>query len=395
MGSESRYQAFLAAASSEGLRRSLTDMAPRDARTVRVKGRDYVNLASNDYLALRFRPELIERTCEWATLYGAGAGASRLVTGNLDLFARIEEKVAKLKRKPAALVMASGFQANASVLAALLDRTALGAEPLVFADRLNHASMHFGCKAAGVRELRYRHGDAAHLAELLSRYQEDSRPKFILTESVFSMDGDVAPLAEIGRLARAHDATLIVDDAHATGIQGERGRGLSDEAEIAIGTFSKALGSFGAYVACSETVRDYLINRCAGLIYATALSPPVLGAIDAALDLLPALDAERARAARLAASFRERARAVGYDTGASSTQIVPLITGNAEAALALSEMLREAGFWATAIKPPTVPTGTARVRLAFTAAHNEADVERLADLLKEKAGQRAEKVYPL
>ena len=395
MGSESRYQAFLAAASSEGLRRSLTDMAPRDARTVRVKGRDYVNLASNDYLALRFRPELIERTCEWATLYGAGAGASRLVTGNLDLFARIEEKVAKLKRKPAALVMPSGFQANASVLAALLDRTALGAEPLVFADRLNHASMHFGCKAAGVRELRYRHGDAAHLAELLSRYQEDSRPKFILTESVFSMDGDVAPLAEIGRLARAHDATLIVDDAHATGIQGERGRGLSDEAEIAIGTFSKALGSFGAYVACSETVRDYLINRCAGLIYATALSPPVLGAIDAALDLLPALDAERARAARLAASFRERARAVGYDTGASSTQIVPLITGNAEAALALSEMLREAGFWATAIKPPTVPTGTARVRLAFTAAHNEADVERLADLLKEKAGQRAEKVYPL
>ena len=395
MGSESRYQAFLAAASSEGLRRSLTDVAPRDARTVRVKGRDYVNLASNDYLALRFRPELIERTCEWATLYGAGAGASRLVTGNLDLFARIEEKVAKLKRKPAALVMASGFQANASVLAALLDRTALGAEPLVFADRLNHASMHFGCKAAGVRELRYRHGDAAHLAELLSRYQEDSRPKFILTESVFSMDGDVAPLAEIGRLARAHDATLIVDDAHATGIQGERGRGLSDEAEIAIGTFSKALGGFGAYVACSETVRDYLINRCAGLIYATALSPPVLGAIDAALDLLPALDAERARAARLAASFRERARAVGYDTGASSTQIVPLITGNAEAALALSEMLREAGFWATAIKPPTVPTGTARVRLAFTAAHNEADVERLADLLKEKAGQRAEKVYPL
>ncbi|MET0688889.1 MAG: 8-amino-7-oxononanoate synthase [Methyloceanibacter sp.] len=395
MGSESRYQAFLAAASSEGLRRSLTDTTPRDARTVRVKGRDYVNLASNDYLALRFRPELIERTCEWATLYGAGAGASRLVTGNLDLFARIEEKVAKLKRKPAALVMASGFQANASVLAALLDRTALDAEPLVFTDRLNHASMHFGCKVAGVRELRYRHGDAAHLAELLSRYQEDSRPKFILTESVFSMDGDVAPLAEIGRLARAHDATLIVDDAHATGIQGERGRGLSDEAEIAIGTFSKALGSFGAYVACSETVRDYLINRCAGLIYATALSPPVLGAIDAALDLLPALDAERARAARLAASFRERARAVGYDTGASSTQIVPLITGNAEAALALSEMLREAGFWATAIRPPTVPTGTARVRLAFTAAHNEADVERLADLLKEKAGQRAEKVYPL
>jgi 8-amino-7-oxononanoate synthase len=291
--------------------------------------------------------------------------------------------------------MASGFQANASVLAALLDRTALGAEPLVFADRLNHASMHFGCKAAGVRELRYRHGDAAHLAELLTRHQGDSRPKFILTESVFSMDGDVAPLAEIAALARAHDATLIVDDAHATGILGEGGRGLSDEADISIGTFSKALGSFGAYVACSETVRDYLINRCAGLIYATALPPPLLGAIDAALDLLPKLDAQRAHVARLAAGFREYARGAGYDTGNSTTQIVPLIVGTPDAALALSEMLRGAGFWATAIRPPTVPQGTARVRLAFTAAHEEEDAARLADLLKEKAGQQPEKVYPL
>ena len=395
MASESRYQAFLDAAANDGLRRRLTEMEGRDARTIRVKGRDYVNLASNDYLALRFRPELIERAREWAARYGVGAGASRLVTGNLDLFGRIEEKVAKLKRKPAALVMASGFQANASVLAALLDRTALGAEPLVFADRLNHASMHFGCKAAGVRELRYRHGDAAHLAELLTRHQGDSRPKFILTESVFSMDGDVAPLAEIAALARAHDATLIVDDAHATGILGEGGRGLSDEADISIGTFSKALGSFGAYVACSETVRDYLINRCAGLIYATALPPPLLGAIDAALDLLPKLNAQRAHVARLAAGFREYARGAGYDTGNSGTQIVPLIVGTPDAALALSEMLRGAGFWATAIRPPTVPQGTARVRLAFTAAHEEEDAARLADLLKEKAGQQPEKVYPL
>jgi 8-amino-7-oxononanoate synthase len=395
VGSESRYQAFLDAASGEGLRRSLTEATPRDARTISVKGRDYVNLASNDYLALRFRPELIERAREWAARYGVGAGASRLVTGNLDVFAGVEEKVAKLKRKPAALVMASGFQANASVLAALLDRAALGAEPLVFADRLNHASLHFGCKAAGVRELRYRHCDAAHLAELLTRYQGDSRPKFILTESVFSMDGDVAPLAEIALLARAHDANLIVDDAHATGILGEGGRGLSDEADIAIGTFSKALGSFGAYVACSETVRDYLINRCAGLIYATALPPPVLGAIDAALDLVPGLDSERAQVARLAESFRERARSAGYDTGASTTQIVPLIAGTADLTLALSETLRDAGFWATAIRPPTVPAGTARVRLAFTAAHDDEDAARLADLLKEKAGQRPEKVYPV
>ena len=213
--SESRYQGFLEGLGRERLQRSLVDVEPVDARMIRVAGRDYVNLASNDYLGLRFRPALVERAAEGVRRYGAGSGASRLVTGNLELFAAIEGKVAKLKGKPAALVLASGFQANAAVLAALFDRAVLGAEPLVVADRLNHASMHFGCKAAGVREIRYRHGDAAHLAELLSQYQGDNRPRFILTESVFSMDGDVAPLDDIVRLARAHDACLIVDDAHA------------------------------------------------------------------------------------------------------------------------------------------------------------------------------------
>jgi 8-amino-7-oxononanoate synthase len=208
------------------------------------------------------------------------------------------------------------------------------------------------------------------------------------------MDGDVAPLAEIARLASAHEATLIVDDAHATGILGEGARGLSDEADIVIGTFSKGLGSFGAYVAGSELISDYLVNRCSGLIYSTALPPPVLGAIDAALDLLPGMDEERAHVARLASRFRAGVRDLGYDTGASSTQIVPLIAGSAEAALALSARLKEAGFWATAIRPPTVPQGTARVRLAFTCAHDETDVDALLDALSEKAA-RPVKVHPL
>ncbi|MGH6735744.1 MAG: aminotransferase class I/II-fold pyridoxal phosphate-dependent enzyme [Methyloceanibacter sp.] len=385
VGSESRYQAFLDALGQDRLRRELVTVTARDSRTLEAGGRTYVNLASNDYLALRFHDALIARAAEWARDYGAGSGASRLVTGNLDLFAGIETKVAALKRKPAALVMASGFQANAAVLQALFNRTVLGAEPLVFADRLNHASMHFGCKAAGIRQLRYRHGDVAHLAELLTQYQADSRPKFILTESVFSMDGDIAPLPEIARLARGHDATLIVDDAHATGILGKGGSGLSEGAEIVIGTFSKALGSFGAYVACSQTVRDYLVNRCSGLIYSTALPPPVLGAIDAALDLVPGMDAARRHVASIAARFRAGARALGHDTGASTTQIVPVIAGSAEAALRLSARLRKASFWATPIRPPTVPQGTARVRLAFTAAHTDADIGRLLDALGEPA----------
>lgn len=395
MASESRYRAFLDTLADEGLRRELVGVEVRDARTIRVKGRSYLNLASNDYLALRFRPELIARASEWGERYGVGSGASRLVTGNLDLFAGIEAKVAKLKEKPAALIMASGFQANASVLQALFDRTVLGEEPLVFADRLNHASMHFGCKAAGVRQLRYRHCDATHLAELLNQYQGDNRPIFILTESVFSMDGDMAPLAEIAKLARAHEAALIVDDAHATGILGEGGRGLSDEADIVIGTFSKALGGFGAYVACSSPLRDFLINRCSGFIYSTALPPPVLGAIDAALDLVPGLDAARRQVAQLAAKFRAGTQQLKMSTGTSSTQIVPLLAGSAESALALSGRLRDAGFWATAIRPPTVPQGTARVRLAFTAAHEEGDIDRLLDVLTDKSGVSPEKVDSL
>jgi 8-amino-7-oxononanoate synthase len=197
----------------------------------------------------------------------------------------------------------------------------------------------------------------------------------------------VAPLAEIGSLAREHDAMLTVDDAHATGILGEGGCGLSAEADVVIGTFSKALGGFGAYVACSETLRAYLVNRCSGLIYSTALPPPVLGAIDAALDLLPSLDRERARVAALAERLRLGAQALGLDTAASATQIVPLIAGDNHAALSLGKRLREAGFFATAIRPPTVPAGTARVRLAVTAAHTEADIDGLLTVLDDRAAQ--------
>jgi 8-amino-7-oxononanoate synthase len=386
--SESRYEAFLEKLSREQLRRHLTEMAAREARTIGVGGRTYVNLASNDYLGLRFHEALIERACAWAKEFGTGSGASRLVSGNLEIFEGIERKVAALKNKPAALIMASGFQAN--VLKVLFDTAVLGAEPLVFSDRLNHASMHFGCQAAGVRQVRYRHLDVAHLAELLDRHTSPDRPAFILTESVFSMDGDVAPIPEIAQLAREHGATLVVDDAHATGILGEGGRGLSDGADLVIGTFSKALGSFGAYVACSNTMRDYLVNRCGALIYSTALPPQVLGAIDAALDLLPALDAERKRVADLSAQVRSKVQELGYDTAGSSTQIVPVVAGTADAALRLGEDLQEAGFWATAIRPPTVPQGTSRVRCVFTAAHSPEDADGLLEALAASARRGVE-----
>lgn len=379
--SESRYRDWLDARAGDGLLRELKAVQDTAGGTITFGDETYVNLSHNDYLGLSHHPALIERAREWAKAYGAGTGASRLVTGNLELFDRIESKVANLKRKPAALVMASGFQTNAAVLQALLDRQVLGGEPLVFSDRLNHASMHFGCQAAGVRQHRYRHCDTAHLASLLEMQRSSRQPKFILTESVFSMDGDVAPMDEIVALAREHDAIVVCDDAHATGVLGERGCGLSGDADIVIGTFSKALGSYGAFVACSHGVCDYLINRCTGLIYSTALPPPVLGAVDAALDLTPELDAERAHVAAIAGRVREMAREVGLDTGASTTQIVPLIAGAADDAMTLSAQMQKAGFWATAIRPPTVPMGTARLRLAFSAAHTDAQIDRLAEVL--------------
>jgi len=379
--SESRYRDWLDARAGEGLLRELKDVNDTADGTITFGDETFVNLSHNDYLGLSYHPALVERAKEWAGRYGAGAGASRLVTGNLELFERIESKVANLKRKPAALVMGSGFQTNAGVLQALLDRQILGCDPLVFSDRLNHASMHFGCQAAGVRQHRYRHCDAGHLASLLEKQRSSRQPKFILTESVFSMDGDVAPMDEIVALARDHDAIVICDDAHATGVLGARGSGLSGEADIVIGTFSKALGSYGAFVACSHGVRDYLVNRCTGLIYSTALPPAVLGAIDAALDLVPDLDAERAHVAAVAERVRGIAHEAGLDTGASTTQIVPLIVGEADDAMSLSARMQKAGFWATAIRPPTVPKGTARLRLSFSAAHTDEQIDWLAEVL--------------
>ena len=386
---ESRYRSYLTDRAKAGLHRSMPAIGAEGPGVIRIDGAIYANFSSNDYLGLSRHPALIERAREWASLYGAGAGASRLVTGNLDLFERIESKTATLKNMPTALVMSSGFQANAAVVQALLNPRVLGAEPLVFADQLNHASTHFGCWAAGVQQLRYRHCDVGHLQSLLEQNGADERPKFILTESVFSMDGDVAPMHEIKLLARRHGAFLMCDDAHATGILGRNGCGLSTGADLVVGTYSKALGCFGAYVACSETLRDYLVNRCTGLIYSTALPPAALGAIDAALDLVPELQDERSRVARMAETFRTEAIGLGFDTGGSISQIVPLIVGEAAAAANLSAKFAKAGIWATAIRPPTVPRGTARLRLAFSAAHSATDLERLLSQLQPPVLARA------
>ncbi len=377
------WQRTLADLDAAGRRRRLRDVDALDGAVAVVDGRRLVDFSSNDYLGLSRHPELIARARDWTARWGAGAGASRLVRGNLAPFTGIEAKVAAAKGTEAALILASGFQANASVLPALLDSRALGAEPLVFSDKLNHASIHHGCAAAGVRQIRFRHNDLGHLEDLMTRHADARRPMFVLTETVFSMDGDRAEVAALADLCGRFGAFLYLDEAHATGVLGENGfglaAGLGGRAGLVMGTFSKALGGFGAYVACSAALREYLVNRCGGLIYATGLPPGVLGAIDAALELVPRLGAERARLQALAEGFRARMRAAGRDTGASSTQIVPVIIGGEAEAVAAARALEAEGFLGVAIRPPTVPAGTSRIRFAFSALHTQEQADALAE----------------
>jgi len=385
---ESVYKTFLQDCHDKNLRRHLLSIEPESAGKIKVDSKIYLNFASNDYLGLKHHPKLIEESAVWAQKYGAGSGASRLVTGNFPLFEEVEQKIAKLKGTEAALILASGYQANGTVLHALFDKTILKQNPVVVSDKLNHASMHFGCAAANVRQKRYRHLDASHADELLKAADKNA-PKFLLSETVFSMDGDSAPMSSLIACAKETKAMLIADDAHGFGVLGEGGKGLATGADLTIGTFSKALGSFGAYIAASQTMIDYLTQRCGGLIYSTGLPPATLGAINAGLDLLPDLEYERKRVANHAKRFREEIAKLGnergwstWSTGQSETQIVPLIIGGAKEALELSTYLKEQGLWVTAIRPPTVPEGTARLRFAFTASHDEKDIDQLIQVLK-------------
>lgn len=375
---DSHFSTALRDIEDRGQLRSLLPTQLVAGGRLRRNGQDFLDFSSNDYLGLAQHPLLVERSCEWTRAFGAGAGASRLVTGTSAAHLALEAKIAAFKGTEAALLFASGWQANAAVIPALL-RAAPGAA--MFTDRLIHASLHQGCAAAGVRQNRFAHNDLDDLARLLEARGRDAPARIIVTESVFSMDGDAADLPRLVALARAHDAFLFVDEAHATGVLGPRGAGLSATVpggvDLVMGTFSKALGGFGAYIAGSRLLCDYLVNACGGFIFSTAPPPAVLGAIDAALDLVPGMDAERDHLARIAERLRQGLRHLGLRTGPSTTQIVPAIIGDAAATVELSRKLTDRGIIAAAIRPPTVPLGTSRLRLALRATQSDADIDLL------------------
>lgn len=377
---EDRFDLALERIKARGEYRGLVATTIGAKARLRREGASLIDFSSNDYLGLSTHPLLADRAAEWTGRLGTGAGASRLVTGTRDAHLALEHRIAAFKGTEAALLFPSGWHCNAAVLAALLKAAP---DALLLTDRLFHASLHAG--AAGHRQVRFHHNDLAHLEQLLLTHADHAGPRLIVTESVFSMDGDRVDLPRLAAIAKRHGAFLYLDEAHATGVLGPEGRGLSAAVpggvDLVMGTFSKAFGSFGAYVAGSRLLMEYLVNTCGGFIFSTAPPPAMLGAIDAALDLVPGMAAERARLAMLAERLRSRLHDAKIDTGASSTQIVPAIVGDAEATLALSNALVSRGMLAAAIRPPTVPRGTSRLRIALHADHGADDIDRLADAI--------------
>jgi 8-amino-7-oxononanoate synthase len=331
-----------------------------------------VDFSSNDYLGLSWHPEIKARAIQYIKKYGVGSRASRLITGSLPCFSQVEIKLAEFKRTEAALLFSTGYQANLSLLSCLADE-----KTSVFADRLCHNSLLMGIKLSGAHLFRYRHQDMDHLDALLKKSTNSSN--MIVTETVFSMDGDRCPMEPLQELRNRYRAFLYVDESHATGVQGKEGRGLAtgNDADVIMGTFGKALGSFGAYVACSSLLKDYIINFAGGFIYTTALPPAVIGAIDAALDLIPGMEKERLLLKKRSDNFRVKLAKLGFSCGQSDTNIIPIILGEEERTTTLSRSLLDKGFIVIPIRPPTVPKGQARLRIALSVKHTEEQIERL------------------
>ena len=354
-------------------------------------GRRLLNLSSNSYLGLAGHPALREAAARGAKR-AAGAGASRLVVGSDSAYRRLEERVAAHKGTERALVVGSGYLANIGTLAALLDRS-VG----VVSDALNHASIIDGVRLSRARVYRYAHADMGDLEAKLAEASSAGHSRLlVVTDTVFSMDGDTAPLADIVELKERFGAALVIDDAHGAGVFGRRGAGYADElglaerVDVQIGTFSKAYGAYGAYVAASESWIDQLVNSSRTLTYSTGLPPSLIETTLAALEVVAEADVARAELAEKAERFRTTLNAAGLDTAGSSTQIVPVVVGESSDALALASRLRERGLLAQAIRPPTVPEGTARIRFSLMATHpDDALANAAAAIVEESLGQAA------
>ena len=367
-----------------GLLRTRRTMGSPQSAHVVVNGKPYLAFSSNDYLGLANHPKLIEAMQRGTQQWGVGAGAAHLVSGHFEVHHQLEQKFAGLIRKPAALLFSTGYMANIGVVQALV-----GKGDTVFADKLNHASLNNAMQLSSATVKRYRHGDMTQLKHLLE--QTPSGRKLVITDAVFSMDGDIAQLRELLAMCEQHDAWLYVDDAHGFGVLGAQGRGslahfgIDSRRIIYMATLGKAAGVFGAFVAAEQAVIDTLINFAHSYVYTTATPPALSVVLLQSLQLIEQGDDLRTHLQRLVVQLRNGLADLSWQLMPSDTAIQPLLIGDNNKALGLSEGLRERGIWVAAIRPPTVPQGTARLRITLSAVHTEEDVERLVGVLHELA----------
>ena len=353
--------------------RTLREYCPIDAVRVKRDDKEYLMMASNNYLGLTFDTRVIEGALKGAQQYGTGSGGSRLVSGTFPLFTELERSLAKFKNTEKALVFNTGYMANVGTISAVADKNTI-----IFSDALNHASIIDGCRLSRGTVKTYSHCDIDELKYLLKQVDRNTR-KLIVTDGVFSMDGDIAPLDKLYELSRDYNALLMVDDAHATGTIGNgHGTaayfGLEKEVDIQLGTLSKSLGSVGGYVAANSTIIDYLVNTSRSFIFSTALSPADIGAALAALHILETDASVLGRLQENVNYMADQLTSMGIDA-TNETPIFPILIGRNEDTLAVSDYLYEAGIIGTAIRPPTVPIGESRIRLTVTAAHNKKQID--------------------
>ncbi len=376
--------AELAELDSRRLRRSRRTLETPQGPRVAVDGREYVSFCSNDYLGLASDARLVAAVAEGARRYGVGSGASHLVTGHSQAHEALERALAAFVRQPRALLFSTGYMANLGIVTALAGR-----EDAVFADKLNHASLNDAALLSRAAFKRYAHADCAALESLLA--ETPARRKLVLTDAVFSMDGDIAPLADILSLCERHDAWLVVDDAHGFGVLGPEGRGtvaalgLASPRLIHMATLGKAAGVYGAFVAAQDEVVETLLQKARTYVYTTATPPMLAHALLAALDIIASEEHRRQHLRRLARALQEGLKRTPYALMPSPTAIQPLMVGTNARALELAERLGAEGLLVPAIRPPTVPVGTARLRISLCAGHSIADVERLAHALSSAA----------
>ena len=370
----------------KNLERGLKLLTKIDPVKVKYKQKVLLNFSSNDYLGLSQNKTIKNYTINIIKKYGMGSGSSRLVSGNFDFHEKTEKELAKKKKSEAAIIFSTGYLANYSILSSIFNSNIFKKKPIVFSAKLNHQCIYEGCKNKDIKFLRFHHNDMNHLEYLLKKNKFKTNPKFILSETVFSMDGDFADIESLVKLKKKYNSFLFLDEAHATGVYGDNGFGLSlkfsNDIDCVTGTFSKAFGSFGAYVSCSKNLKSFLINKCPSFIYSTSLPFSLLASIYSSIKIIPKLKNERKKLIKNSFYLREALKKENFNIGNSQTNIIPIIIGDPKKTISISKELERKGLYVVPIRPPSVPPNSSRLRISISSSHSESNIKKLFNSLK-------------